>query len=107
MVITADFKILKVVVIQYTVIYSFTGRTFTVNGFVLVTIPWNMRMKPEVGTVIYADCPSIISLAALRRKGALLNPAACKGRDSGISVLVFVISIAVHAVDGILAVIKK
>ena len=40
-VITADFKILKVVVIQDTVIYPFTGRMFAVNGFVLVTIPWN------------------------------------------------------------------
>lgn len=63
-VIAADFKILKVVVIQDTVIYQLTGRTFTVNGFVLVTISWNTRMKPEVGSVLYIDCPSMAAFAA-------------------------------------------
>lgn len=100
MIIAADFKILKMVVIQDTVIYPFTGRTFTVNGFVLVTIPWNTRMEPEVGTVLYIDSPSITAPAALRREGTLSNPVACKGAAVFLCILVFVISPATHVMAG-------
>ena len=100
MIITADFKILKVVVIKDTIIYPLTGRTFTVNGFVLVTIPWNTWMKPKVGAVLYIDCPSITALFALRREGALGSPAACKGAAIFLCILVFVVSPAAHAQAG-------
>ena len=97
MVITADFKLLKVVVIQNTVIYPLTGRTFIVNGFVLVTVPWNTWMKPEVGIILYINCASITALFTLRGEGALRNPAACKGTAVFLCILIFVISPAAHA----------
>lgn len=54
-VIAPDFEILQVVVVQDAVIHTFTGGTFTVDGFVLFTVPWNTGMKPEVGAVLYID----------------------------------------------------
>lgn len=64
MVIAPDFEILQVVVVQDAVIHTFTGGTFTVDGFVLFTVPWNTGMKPEVGAVLYIDSPSIAAFAA-------------------------------------------
>ena len=55
-------------------------------------------MKPEVGTVLYIDSPSITAPAALRREGTLLNPAACKGAGVFLCILVFVVPLAAHAV---------
>ena len=100
MVITTNFELLQVVVVQDTVIHTFAGRTFIVNGFVLFTVPWNTWMKPKIGTILYIDCPSITALFTLRREGALLNPAACKGTAEFLRILVFVISPAAHAQSG-------
>lgn len=96
-VIAPDFEILQVVVVQDAVIHTFTGGTFTVNGFVLFTVPWNTRMKPEIGAVLYIDCPSIAAFLALRGAGTLLNPVAGKGTAEFLRILIFVISPATHA----------
>ena len=100
MVITSNFELLQVVVVQDTVIHTFAGRSFVVDGFVLFTVPRNTRMKPEVGTVLYIDCPSITALFTFRREGTLLNPAAGKGTAEFPGILVFVISPAAHAQSG-------
>ena len=101
MVITTDFELLQVVVVQDTVIHTLADRTFIVNGFVLFTVPWNTRMKPKVGIILYIDCPSITALFTLRRAGTLLNPAAGKGTAEFLGILVFVISLAAHAQSGL------
>ena len=95
-VIAPDFEILQVVVVQDAVFHTFTGGTFTVDGFVLFNVPWNTGMKPEVGAVLYIDSPSIAAFAALRRAGTLLNPAAGKGTAEFLRILIFVISPAAH-----------
>lgn len=96
-VIAPDFEGLQVVVVQDAVIHTFTGGTFTVDGFVLFTVPWNTGMKPEAGAVLYIDCPSIAAFPALRRAGTLLNPVAGKGAAEFLGILIFVISPAAHA----------
>lgn len=48
MFIALDLKIRRVVVIQDTVIYSFTGGVFTVNSFVFFTAAWDLGIKPQV-----------------------------------------------------------
>lgn len=88
MVITTDFEFLQVVIIQNAVIHPLTGRTFTINGSVLFTIPRNTGMKPEVGAVFYIDYPSIAAFPAPRRAGTLLNPVAGKGTTEFLRILI-------------------
>ena len=53
------FQVLQAVVVQDSVISSFTGGTLTVYRFVFFGIPWNTGMETQVTVVLYVDGASI------------------------------------------------
>lgn len=57
MLIPADLHFPQMVIIEDTVVYTFTGGTFTVNVFIFFTAPGNPRMGPEAAFCFYVNGP--------------------------------------------------
>ena len=55
------FQVLQAVVVQYTVIDTFTGCPFAVYFLVFSGISWNPWMEAEVAVILYIDGAPIVS----------------------------------------------
>lgn len=100
MLIPADFHFLQMVIIEDTVIYPFTGGTFTVNVLIFFTAPGNPRMESETAFCFYVNGPPITALGKFFQATACLDAAAFQRAAVLFSAFSLVISPAAHLIAG-------